>query len=37
LKLAPNRVIARMATPLCVTANRPMSASPIRMVSATLF
>src|SRR3954466_13153897 len=37
LKVAPNRAIARMATPLCVTAKRPMSASPARMVSATLF
>src|SRR5262245_45362860 len=37
LKLAPNRVIARTATPLCVTAKMPMRASPIRMVSATLF
>src|SRR5689334_21351913 len=36
LKLAPKRVMARTATPLCVTAKMPIRASPIRMASATL-
>ena len=34
--LRANRVTVRMATPLCMIANSPTRASPIKMVSATL-
>jgi len=37
LKLAPNRAIAKNATALCPIATNAISASPMRIVSATLF